>query len=56
MSLARQKAVESYRERQRRRGLLRLEVQAPEDDAPLLRQLAEALRMDPEGHRPLSTA
>ena len=39
MSLAQKHAVESYRERQRRRGLLRVEVQAPEADAPLLREL-----------------
>ena len=44
MSLAQKHAVESYRERQRRRGLLRVEVQAPEADAPLLRELAQALR------------
>ncbi len=44
MPLAQKKAIDSYRKRQRRRGLLRLEVQAPEADAPLLRELARVLR------------
>ena len=44
MPLAQKKAVNNYRERQRRLGLLRLEVQAPEADAPLLRELARVLR------------
>ena len=46
MSLAQRNAVDSYRQRQRRRGLLRLEVQAPEADVPLLRRLARVLRED----------
>ena len=46
MTLAQKNAVDSYRERQRRRGLRRLEVQAPEADVPLLRQLARRLRED----------
>ncbi len=48
MSIAQKRAVESYRHRQRRRGLLRLEVQAPEADAPLLRRLARVLRENSE--------
>ncbi len=48
MNPAQKKAVDSYRERQRRRGLLRLEVQAPEADAPLLRQAARVLRENSE--------
>ena len=46
MSLAQKNAVDSYRERQRRRGLRRLEVQAPEADVPLLRELVRLLRKD----------
>lgn len=37
------KAVEMYRVRMKTRGLARLEVQVPEEDAPLLRSLARAL-------------
>lgn len=40
-------AVAIYRRRMRRRGLVRVEVQARKEDAPLLRALAGALA-DPE--------
>lgn len=46
MGEAQKKAVESYRQRQRRRGLRRVELQAPEADAALLRDLARVLRED----------
>ncbi len=48
LSLAQKKAVDNYRARQRRRGLLRLEVQAPAADVPMLRQLAQVLRENSE--------
>ena len=44
MPLAQKKALDSYRQRQRRLGVQRLEVQAPEADAPLIRELARVLR------------
>jgi len=49
MPLAQKKAVDSYRKRQRGLGLLRLEVQTPEADAPLLRELARLLRENSQG-------
>jgi hypothetical protein len=41
------KAIASYRRRMKRRGLVRVEVQARKEDAPLLRSVAGALA-DPE--------
>jgi hypothetical protein len=40
---ARKKAVADHRKRLKRRGLARIEVRAPEQDAPLLREIAGAL-------------
>ena len=47
MTAAQKKAVASHRERLKRRGLVRLEVVAPEADAGLIREVARALRDDP---------
>lgn len=44
MSINQQKAVAAHRERRRSAGLVRVEVQAPAVDAPILRALAAALR------------
>ena len=46
MSTAQKKAVANHRTRLRRKGIVRVEVQAPEGDAPLIRQLARTLRED----------
>jgi hypothetical protein len=37
------KAVKSYRSRMKRAGIVRLEVRVRKDDAPLVRQVVEAL-------------
>jgi len=42
------RAVKRHRRRLRRRGLVRLEIQVPAEDAGLVRQLAGALRGKPE--------
>ena len=47
MSTTQRQAVANYRRRLRRKGLARLEIQAPESDAQLLRKLALTLRGDP---------
>ena len=47
MSTAQREAVTNYRQRLRERGVMRLEVQASESDAPLIRKLALKLRGDP---------
>lgn len=47
MTSAQRKAVRTHRDRQRRRGVARVEVQAPVGDAPLIRELAAALRGEP---------
>lgn len=44
MSTAQKKAVANHRTRLRRKGIIRVEVQTPESDAPLIRQLAKTLR------------
>lgn len=54
MSSTKKKAIASYRQRMRRRGLVRVEVQARKEDAPLLRSVASALA-DPE-HGPETRA
>jgi hypothetical protein len=46
MSKPKGKAVSSYRRRMKRRGFVRLELQVPRDDVPLVRQMAKAL-VDP---------
>lgn len=43
MTQAQKKAVANYRRRLKRKGLSRLEVRVREEDAPLIRQVAEAL-------------
>jgi len=48
MSTAQKKALRNHRRRLRDQGLVRLEVQASEADAPLLRALARALLHEPE--------
>lgn len=55
MSSAQHKAVASHRRRQRDRGVVRVEVQAPETDAALLREVAAALRGEPERARAVRT-
>ena len=47
MSTAQKKAGAHHRERLKRRGLVRLEVLAPEADAALIRDVVKALRDDP---------
>ena len=44
MTPAQRKAIRTHRDRQRRQGVTRVEVQAPVGDAPLIRELAAALR------------
>lgn len=44
MSTAQKDAVANHRTRSRRKGIIRVEVQTPENDAPLIRQLAKVLR------------
>lgn len=46
------KAISRYRTRQKRRGLLRVEVQVRREDAPLVRAVARAL-IDPERRQKL---
>jgi len=53
MSTAQHKALVRHRRRQRARGLVRVEVEAPATDAPLIREVAAALRGDPERARGL---
>ena len=48
MSTAQKKAIRNHRRRLRNQGLIRIEVQASEADARLVRSLARALREDPE--------
>ena len=47
MSHARKTPVESFRRRQKRRGIVRVEVQVHKEDAALVRSVAQALG-DPE--------
>lgn len=47
VSSTKKKAIASYRQRMKRRGLVRVEVQARKEDAALLRSVASALA-DPE--------
>lgn len=48
METTQTRAVRNHRDRQRKRGIARVELQVPECDAPLLREIAGALREDPE--------
>jgi hypothetical protein len=43
MKSSTQKAVAGHRRRLKERGLVRIEVQASKEDAPLLRRIAQAL-------------
>ena len=67
MTLAQKKAVQTHRKRLKERGLVRVEIQAPEGDKDLIRKVAGLLRGDPsraaevrsrlrqmigEGHKP----
>ena len=56
MSSARQAAVVRHRHRQRGRGVARVEVQLLASDVALIRELAAALRGDPERARELRGA
>jgi hypothetical protein len=47
MNTSQQRAIEDYRKRLKERGLVRLEVQVLEPDAPLIRQITKVLRGDP---------
>ncbi len=47
MTAAQKKAIASHRQRLKQRGLLRLEVVAPETDVGLIREVARALRDEP---------
>ena len=47
MTAAQRRAVAGYRERLKHRGLVRLEIFAPDADAALIREIARALRDDP---------
>ena len=44
MTRAQKKVVADYRKRQEERGFVRLEVNVPEGDRPLIRQVAASLR------------
>ena len=44
MTPAQKKAISDYRTRQREKGLVRVEVNVPENDKPLIRFVAENLR------------
>lgn len=46
MSTAQKNAVVNHRARLRHQGIVRVEVQTTENDAPLIRQLAKILRKD----------
>ena len=48
---AQRKALMDYRTRSRKAGLVRVEVQAPATDAPILRDLAAVLRGDADRAR-----
>ncbi len=47
MTAAQKKAIASHRRRLKQRGLVRLEVVAPETDVDLMREMAKALRDGP---------
>jgi hypothetical protein len=47
MTAAQRKALTAHRRRRRDRGMVRVEVEASETDAPLLREAAAALRGEP---------
>jgi hypothetical protein len=47
MNTSQQRAIEDYRKRLKERGLVRLEIQVLEPDAPLIRQITKVLRGDP---------
>lgn len=47
MTIAQKKAVQNHRRRLKRRGLVRVEVQASEADKVLIRKVAGLLRGDP---------
>lgn len=47
MANAQQEAVKNYRNRLKNQGLVRVEIQTPQGDAPLLREVAKVLRSDP---------
>lgn len=53
MDSARHEAVRRHRRRQRARGVVRVEVQVLASDAALIREVAAALRGDPEPARQL---
>jgi hypothetical protein len=44
MTSAQNRAVKGYRKRQKEKGVVRVEVNVPEVDKPLIRQLARNLR------------
>lgn len=44
MTPAQKKAVEDYRERQKEKGLVRVEVNVPDADRLLIKRVAESLR------------
>ncbi len=46
MSTSQEKAIRKHRQRLKQRGLKRVEVEAAESDASLIRQLAKILRKD----------
>ncbi len=48
MSTSQDKAIRRHRQRLKRRGLKRVEVEAAESDAALIRKLARLLRKDAE--------
>ena len=47
MTAAQKKAIASHRQRLKQRGLVRIEVVAPETDVDLMREMARALRDEP---------
>jgi len=44
MNHSQKKATDKYRERQKRKGIVRMEISIPESDKPLIRDIAANLR------------
>lgn len=52
-SVSQRRASNAHRRKAAARGMVRVEVQAPKEDAPLIRALAETLRADTPAARSL---
>ena len=56
MTPVQRKAVDEYRERQKEKGFVRVEVNIPETDKPLIRDVAKGLRSGGETADKIRTA